>query len=100
MVSRMVLSMTNLLGAIPGQRPAQPLFERVLGIVSEIAAHGRRVGLRIAHIAFAGRAIFRRNRDAFDFLKQAPNMIQRIAAAISCVVYLSSNSVRSRGSQT
>src|SRR5579872_2014104 len=96
----MVLSMTNLLGAIPGQRPAQPFFERVLGIVAEIVARPSSVGLRIAHVAFARCGVDRLYRDTFDLLEQAPNMIQRIAAAISCVVHFSSNALRSRGPQT
>jgi hypothetical protein len=42
---------------IPGQCPAQALFERILRIVVQITASGGGIGLRIADIARAGRAV-------------------------------------------
>src|ERR1700688_1976918 len=53
MVSRMVLSKAGLLRAVPSQGAAQPLLERELRVVTEIAPRRRRIGLRISHVPFA-----------------------------------------------
>jgi hypothetical protein len=47
----------SLLCAIPGQCPAQPVFERIFRIVTQIATGRGSVGLRIANIASPWRTI-------------------------------------------
>jgi hypothetical protein len=48
-----------LLCAIPGQCPAQPVFERILRIVAQIATRRGSVGLGIANVASPWRTVAR-----------------------------------------
>src|ERR1700730_2450250 len=84
----------NLLSAVPSQCPPQPLLERILRIMAQVASRGSGVGLGVSHVAFARGAVICGQRDALDSLEQAPNVIQRVTLAVSGVIHLAGYTVR------
>ena len=53
--------------------------------MAEFANRGSGVGLRVADVAGARRAVFRWDIHSLDLLQQRPDLIQRIATSIACV---------------
>src|ERR1039457_2412325 len=85
--------------AIPRQRTTQPLLQRVLRIVTEIAPRRGRVGLRVAYIPLARRSIVRRDLHTLDPLERPPDLVQRNPPAVASVINLATNTARSAGFQ-
>ena len=77
------------LPAVPFKRPPQSLFDAESRRMAQLRYCGRNIGLRVSHVARAGRFVAGGNPDAFHFLQSVPQEIQRIAAAVTRVVHFS-----------
>ena len=62
-------------GSIPGERTPQPLFKRVLGIMTKIAAGNGGIGLRVAYVARSLRTVICANLYAFYLLEGCPHFV-------------------------